>query len=575
MISILRNSLFILIPVALLFIIGFSGKDSHKELNINNSNAFNKSPVANEISVTKATTQLRDINLFTSNTGAGNDMSGFADNVTILSLDESALNTLYSEKPNSMTFNIPVGDGFVQLELTKVNILDEDFRITTNDNGVINRHQDYEPGVHYRGIIKGNDKSLASISVFPDFVIGLVSDEYGNYNLGSMKDENGNNTGEYIFYNDADIVKKNEFICGVNDLEQNMRIYNPNNENPVTSFDDPSGFNDTLRVYFECDFAMYQDNGSNLNNVGQFVEGMYNSVVTIYRNENINVSISEIRAYTSPDPYSTSSNSEDILVSFGHNSQDNFYGDLAHLLSTRPENMGGIAWINVLCLPYQSQQGAGRYAFSNIDNTYSNYPVHSWTVNVVAHEMGHNFGSQHTHACAWPVFGPGSMGAIDSCFTAEGFCFSTTRPKLNGTIMSYCHLNGSISLTAGFGPLPGDTIRLRYQQAGCIQNTTNSSEPQAFTLDQNYPNPFNPGTTIRFELPEDAFVSLVVYDMAGREVSNLVSGQFFNEGVFSYYFDAGRFSLASGVYFYRLTAYNSANKNESIYTQVRKMILIK
>ncbi len=289
MVNILRNSIFILTPVALLFIIGFSGKDSHIELNLNNSNAFTKNPVAKEISQTKATTQLKDINLFTSNTNEGSDMSGFADNVTNLLLDARALNTLYSEKPYSMTFNIPAGDGNVQLELTKVNILDKDFRITTNDNGVINRHNDYQPGIHYRGIIKGNEKSMASISVFPDFVMGLVSDEYGNYNLGSIKDEDGNNTGEYIYYNDADIVKKNEFNCGVDDIEQNMRIYNPNNQNTANSFDNSSGLNDTVRVYFECDFAMYRDNGSNLSNVGQFVEGMYNSVVTIYRNENIHL----------------------------------------------------------------------------------------------------------------------------------------------------------------------------------------------------------------------------------------------------------------------------------------------
>ena len=76
-----------------------------------------------------------------------------------------------------------------------------------------------------------------------------------------------------------------------------------------------------------------------------------------------------------------------------------------------------------------------------------------------------------------------------------------------------------------------------------------------------------------FERPNSN--DLVVYDMAGREITTLVNICYFNKGTFSFYFDAGRFSLASGVYFYRLTAYNPANKNENIYSQVRKMILIK
>ena len=121
---------------------------------------------------------------------------------------------------------------------------------------------------------------------------------------------------------------------------------------------------------------------------------------------------------------------------------------------------------------------------------------------------------------------------------------------------------------------PGIRYDSDISQAGCIQTTTNSSEAQAFDLDQNYPNPFNPGTTIRFELPTDAKVSLVVYDMTGREVTRLVSDQFYNQGTFSFYFDAGRFSLASGVYFYRLTALGASDATNT-FSAVKKMILIK
>jgi hypothetical protein len=67
----------------------------------------------------------------------------------------------------------------------------------------------------------------------------------------------------------------------------------------------------------------------------------------------------------------------------------------------------------------------------------------------------------------------------------------------------------------------------------------------------NYPNPFNPRTTIKYELPKASDVRLAVYDLLGREVSVLVNeGK--DAGVHEVRFDGS--GLASGVYFYKLTA---------------------
>ncbi|MCH7521361.1 MAG: T9SS type A sorting domain-containing protein [Candidatus Marinimicrobia bacterium] len=49
--------------------------------------------------------------------------------------------------------------------------------------------------------------------------------------------------------------------------------------------------------------------------------------------------------------------------------------------------------------------------------------------------------------------------------------------------------------------------------------------PAGFSLEQNYPNPFNPSTTLRFALPQAAEVTLVVYDLLGREVARLADGR--------------------------------------------------
>jgi YVTN family beta-propeller protein len=70
-----------------------------------------------------------------------------------------------------------------------------------------------------------------------------------------------------------------------------------------------------------------------------------------------------------------------------------------------------------------------------------------------------------------------------------------------------------------------------------------------FTLEQNYPNPFNPFTTIKFSLSQRSYVTLTVYDVAGREVARLVDEVLF-PGQYQITFDG--MALNSGVYFYRL-----------------------
>jgi len=90
------------------------------------------------------------------------------------------------------------------------------------------------------------------------------------------------------------------------------------------------------------------------------------------------------------------------------------------------------------------------------------------------------------------------------------------------------------------------------------------SMPDYFELSQNYPNPFNAATRIEFTLPEDGRVNLEIYDVLGQLVQTLVDENR-PAGRYSVEFDSG--ALASGVYFYRLTAGD--------FTETRKMILMK
>ncbi len=88
--------------------------------------------------------------------------------------------------------------------------------------------------------------------------------------------------------------------------------------------------------------------------------------------------------------------------------------------------------------------------------------------------------------------------------------------------------------------------------------------PTAFELRQNYPNPFNPTTRIQFDLPEQAVVSLEVFNVMGQRVATLAVGTF-QAGQHAVEFDATDF--ASGIYIYRLQA--------GEFTQTQKMMLVK
>ncbi|MCJ7554924.1 MAG: T9SS type A sorting domain-containing protein, partial [Ignavibacteriaceae bacterium] len=90
------------------------------------------------------------------------------------------------------------------------------------------------------------------------------------------------------------------------------------------------------------------------------------------------------------------------------------------------------------------------------------------------------------------------------------------------------------------------------------------TELKHFYLMQNYPNPFNPTTIIKYDLPEDSKVKLIVYDILGNEVAVLVEEE---KPAGSYEITFNGEGLPSSVYFYSMQAGD--------FHQVKKMILLK
>jgi parallel beta-helix repeat protein len=96
------------------------------------------------------------------------------------------------------------------------------------------------------------------------------------------------------------------------------------------------------------------------------------------------------------------------------------------------------------------------------------------------------------------------------------------------------------------------------------QQTEEELLPKEYTLYQNYPNPFNPVTTIKYDLPNASEVSLIIYDILGRRVKEIVNTKQ-QAGRYEIKFDAS--SLASGVYIYQLVAED--------YVNAKKMVLLR
>jgi len=96
-----------------------------------------------------------------------------------------------------------------------------------------------------------------------------------------------------------------------------------------------------------------------------------------------------------------------------------------------------------------------------------------------------------------------------------------------------------------------------------------ASMPGSYYLLQNYPNPFNPITTLHYDLPENSFVNITIYDMLGRKVKTLIN-ETQDAGYRSIIWDATDNNgepVSAGIYLYQIQA--------GEYMQTKKMVLLK
>jgi len=365
----------------------------------------------------------------------------------------SEMKRIWEKEPASISIQIPEKSGKIRpFKFVKSSSIDTGFCITTSDGRKL-IGKEYS-GLHYR--INGEqDCKVGGISFREDGLMGLIGLPSCNISIG----EKVPGSGDYTLSYDED-SKMPAWDCGAKDMpsKESLKV-------ETTSDKAASLICKPVRIYMEGDRDLYSKSGNSLTTAANFVTGLFNVVAQVYLNEEITIRLASIYQWTTADPYVAMNSSSTVLTNFVNNRvASTVNADLIHLLSTRAAYMGGIAYLNVLCNPVY------KHGFSNINYQYSALPAYSWSVYCISHELGHNFGSNHTQWCGWQLTST-STGRIDSCYAGEGTCGTVTKARV-GTIMSYCHLSSGIDFNKGFGPLPQTAIRNGLNAATCITSST-------------------------------------------------------------------------------------------------------
>ncbi len=377
----------------------------------------------------------------------------------LLNLDPAALQALRTSNPDRLELSLPAPGGQVlQLELVRGRVFSPEFQLRLGSDP--EKDVQVDLGQHYWGIVKDRPGTLVGISVFEHEVMGIVSTETEKYVLGVLE---GDRNRTHVMYRERDLKLKNEHECKTDLLEEI--------DNAVNMDRASAGPDNCVRQYMEADYTIFQNKGS-VANATAYITGFYSQVSLLYANESVNVVLHFLKVWDVADPY-TGPSSSNYLTQFRNYLNGVYNGDLAHLVGFT--GGGGIAYVDVLCNSYYG------VAYSGINTTYSNVPTYSWTVEVVTHELGHNLGSKHTHACAWN----GNNTAIDGCGPAAGYSEGCNAAVPSaGTIMSYCHLVSGVGINfnLGFGPQPGDRIRSEVYNASCLTSCGGGGGPCSYAV---------------------------------------------------------------------------------------------
>ena len=387
------------------------------------------------------------------------DEEGNVPEATYLTRIDEGVTTISTVRPQNMVLAIPQANADdMVLWMYRATIY-----TPTAQNCASSQHECWpaSDGAHYWGVVVGHEQdSLASISISESEITGQVNIGTFTYVLGNM--ESGD---MQIFYRTDMLGHRPEF--------KSDTVLPPSHYRPVypkvtpvdnmTFKQEPVALS-CVNIYVEVAQDIYQSFGT-IRRTQNWVDAVWAQVFILYANDGFTVQIQKTKIWDDSYPYDAT-DTGGALNQLKDALGTSFDGNLAHLMALEPYG-GGIAYVDVLCFKSYA------FAYSAVYTYYSNVPTYSWTVEVLAHEMGHQFASDHTHDCTWGI---GKNTAIDCCYQGgnncpNGVCNAPTPqiPSDGGTIMSYCHLTSvGINFTRGFHPEVKALITEKLQTNYCL-----------------------------------------------------------------------------------------------------------
>ncbi len=282
----------------------------------------------------------------------------------------------------------------------------------------------------------------------------------------------------------------------------------------------PSGVLLETELALETDSDFFVNTGGTIEKARAYALAVVTLVDMLYE-EFINVRIRVVWLNTwtdNPrDPYGVKGNAyalPDTVRSYWKEHYRNVPRDLFHVMTSVSYGGGGYGYFDALC----GKNGDYGFAVSSLQGFHS-LPTFAFTYDayIVAHEIGHNFNSPHTHSCFWGV-------PLDTCMTDEGIagkCLdSTLAPRPNpGSIMSYC---GGINNTSGLGwqvrmiflPQCAAIMRKTAEEALCLAPPL---QPAITLLHPHGQETMKPGERfpVRWSVSQVDSVSIAYRDGAG------------------------------------------------------------
>jgi hypothetical protein len=239
-----------------------------------------------------------------------------------------------------------------------------------------------------------------------------------------------------------------------------------------------SVINKTILLYAETCFDFFTRKKSKAEVVAEMGR-TYEITRILYLREGIKVKLDLLFVWETVDPYAIYTNSNPILSMFAYNHSFVDTKITQHLGTIfNDKNYGGLGYVRGIGTTANfSYVGLGGYA----GPTSTTVPNYIWSVACLAHELGHNIASKHTHWCGWVNEFGVNIGRLDSCRGGEAnngvSCGTVQKFNLNGTILSYCHTFGNINFAMGFGKYPRAYMREEIINNPAIPNDPSGPLP--------------------------------------------------------------------------------------------------